>query len=64
MPAKKAGYLKSPYQANFAGVRRRPPASADAPRGSQKLELAPPPPLEPPPHDPPLSLSPSLLPPK
>ena len=71
MPAKKAGYIKNPYQANFAGVRRRPPASADArrlpqmPRGvSQKLELAPPPPLEPPPHDPPLSLSPSLLPPK
>ena len=61
MPAKKAGYLKSPYQANFAGVRRRP----QTPRGgSQKLELAPPPPLEPPPHDPPLSLSPSLLPPK
>ena len=29
---KLAGYLKSPYQANFAGVRRRPPASADAPR--------------------------------
>ena len=28
---KLAGYLKSPYQANFAGVRRRPPASADAP---------------------------------
>ena len=42
-------------------LRRRP----QMPRGgSQKLELAPPPPLEPPPHDPPLSLSPSLLPPK
>ena len=33
---KLAGYLKSPYQANFAGVRRRPPASADAPRGESK----------------------------
>ena len=33
---KLAGYLKSPYQANFAGVRRRPPASADAPRGESE----------------------------
>ena len=33
---KLAGYLKSPYQANFAGVRRCPPASADAPRGESE----------------------------
>ena len=31
MPAKLAGYLKSPYQANFAGVRRRPEGSEGIP---------------------------------
>lgn len=66
MPAKLAGYKSNVlmYPAFFVGVRRRPPVSVDAPRGGQKRELAPPPPLEPPPHDPPLSLSPSLLPPQ